>query len=328
MGSGVAAGELRITQEEVMKTTVLLLSLGAVTIAALIFVAQNQGARAGASAGRGVTAPAPIESLQAPAAKSAATIAQAELSHTQNAEPLPKPEAAPFEGDPWQAGVRAYEAGDFELAVVALEQAVAEREDSAYRHYLLGLSYRRIGESEGAVEELSRSLSLAPSQPRAYAHLGRAWLDLGELEAAREAVDGGLECDLEHADLWQVLGRLELAEGRYEEAAAAFARTTELDPTHRWAWNNLGYTRLMQGRYAEAVNALQRATAHERAEASFFNNLGHAMEQVGDLVAASDAFARAEQLGHAQATASQLRVAELLEARDGLQGPALLAESN
>ena len=312
-----------------MKWTLIAVSaLGAVTYA-VIFVSQLQyerPTREAVVADTPAATPAEVEpvdrAFEEPALtdgavdSSFATPDAEGVSHSTNDAQAATAESGPsWEGDAWPAGVSAYEEGDLELARAALEQAVREKETAPYRHYLLGLTYRRLGESEAAVAELTRSLELAPHQIRALVNLGRAHLDQGEIESAREAVDAALEIDLEFADAWQVLGRIELESGSFEEAAAAFAKATDRDPEHAWAWNNLGYARIQLERFDEAVEPLRRALATGREEAVFYNNLGIALERTGHEHLASVAFARAALLGHGPAESSFGRVETVLLAR-------------
>jgi Tfp pilus assembly protein PilF len=225
-------------------------------------------------------------------------------------------EAPPrWQGDAWAAGVEAFERGDHQLARDALEAAVHEHEHVAYRHYLLGLTYRRLGERELALSEFERSVELDPVQVRPLVNLARTYLDLEDSGSAREVIDQALEVDLEHADAWQVLGRIELHEGHFEEAAAAFAKATVRDPQHAWAWNNLGYARIQQENFAAAVEPLRRALATGREEAVFYNNLGVALERTGHTQLALTAFARAALLGNDRAETSYDRLETVLVAR-------------
>jgi Flp pilus assembly protein TadD len=245
-----------------------------------------------------------------------ATFTEAEVSNTAEVAPAPQPAPAPrWSGDPWPAGVSAYQEADYELAVEALEVAVGEKEESPYRHYLLGLSYLKNGEPQGAVEELERSLELAPGDVRALVNLGRAHLADEAPDAARAAIDAALELAIDDADAWNVLGRVELTEGNLEAAEASFQKTVALDAEHAYAWNNLGYVRILQERFEEAVEPLQKATQSDVTQPYFYNNLGVALERTDDLAGAADAFAQARDLGHPVAEVSLARVETVALAR-------------
>lgn len=246
-----------------------------------------------------------------------ATLEEPHVSNPAGDEPaeVETPAPARWAGDPWPAGIAAYQAGDYELAVEALAAAVSEKEEAPYRHYLLGLSYLKNGEPEGAVEELERAIELAPGDVRALVNLGRAQVAVDQPEAARKAIDTALDRDLDDVDAWNVLGRIELTEGRLPEAEAAFQKAVSLDAGHAYAWNNLGYVRILQERFEEAVKPLRNATESGLKVPYFFNNLGVALERTGDLVAATHAYATARDLGHPVAEVSLARVETVLLAR-------------
>lgn len=212
-----------------------------------------------------------------------------------------------FGGRAWPLGVQAFTDGNDETARLALEQAVSEGEDRAYRHYLLGLTLRRLGEFEGAEAELRRSLELDPEAVRAWVNLARVALDRADTAAARAAVEAALDRELAFADAWHLLGRVELEEGKLDEAAAAFRKAVTLDPEHVWAWNNLGYVEIQRGDFDAAAQALISAV-QRREEPVFLNNLGTALERLGREEAAALAFARAVVAGSAKAEVSYDRV--------------------
>ena len=216
-------------------------------------------------------------------------------------------------GDAWTAGVQAFERHENELAVEALKVAVAEREDSSYRHYVLALALRRVGQTDDAVIELERSLELSPAASKTWSALARCELDRGESAAARAAVDAALELDLDSADAWHLLGRVEMAEGSVEHAEAAFAKALERDAGHAWAANNLGYARILQEQFEAALGPLQSAVASRDDEPVFFNNLGIALERTGHRELAALSFAHAVVLGHGPAEESMQRVETLIE---------------
>ena len=243
-----------------------------------------------------------------PAIDSVATVAAPQVSEITNTAPR-------FEGDAWPAGVAAFETGDYELAAAALEVAVEEKPDSAYRHYLLGLTHRRLGDSEAAVIEFERSLELSPESVRTLVNLGRAQLDVGDTESARTVIERAIELDPTHADGWHLLGRVELTAGDFGAAVTAFVEATDRDPQHAWAWNNTGYAHIQVERFEAAVEPLRRALSLGVEEAVFYNNLGVALERTERPQLAALAYSRAALLGSESAELSYGRVEEILIAR-------------
>ena len=238
-----------------------------------------------------------------------ATLPQVPVSEVREADVIEEPR---WTGDAWTAGVEAFGQGRDELAVDALKAAVAEREDSSYRHYLLALALRRTGQIDDAVIELERSLELSPAASKTWSALARCELDRDETAAARVAVDAALELDLESADAWHLLGRVEMSEGTLEHAEAAFTKALEKDAEHAWAANNLGYARILQERFEAALAPLQAAVAIRGDEPVFFNNLGIALERSGHRELAALSFAHAVVLGHGPAEQNMERVEDLI----------------
>lgn len=300
-----------------MKPTLLWLTAAAATACALVFwIYAQQPQRANVETAaetkndNSTATPAPVE---------VSNLSNDVITEATEEVAVVEEEARPaFVGDAFETGVERYQAGDFAAAAEALEWAVRDREDQPYRHYLLGLCYRKIGLPEGAVEEFERTLELAPGQLRAYVNIARANLDLDRLEEARMAVDVALEIDIDDADAWNVLGLVELGSQDLEAAAAAFGKSTERRDDHAYAWNNLGYVRIQQGRFVDGLAPLERAVATGVEEAYFFNNLGIVYEQLERLNEASIAFGRAASLGHAAAEESLARIEPLVPESDEL----------
>jgi Tfp pilus assembly protein PilF len=279
--------------------TLITVSLAALVSLIVVFIGHQDNDRSAAPATAGIElAPPPADSTRAQVPPGTAA--------------LPP---RTWEGGAWAAGVRAFQARDYETARQALEQAVQERDDISYRHYLLGLTDLRVDRPDLAATQLEVALTLSPVNVRTLVNLARARLALAQPEQARTAIQSALEHDATDPDAWLVLGRVELTQTHLDEAAAAFAKAAELDPNQAFAWNNLGYARIQQERFADAVGPLRTATQLRDDVAVFFNNLGVALERVDDLAGAHVAFQRAADLGHELARASLLRVDTVLVAR-------------
>jgi len=293
-----------------MKWTMISVALMGLATYAVIFLAQLQHSPDTAVTADDAAAQIELTTLATPKAPEVSDLPDA-------GGEVDEVELPGWDGDPWQAGVAAFEAHEDALAVDALRAAVAEREDSSYRHYLLGLALRRVGDVESAVIELERSLELSPAAQKSWIALARCELDRADTTAARAAVDAALELDLESADAWHLLGRVEMAEGSAEQAEAAFERALTRDGGHAWASNNLGYVRILQERFEDALAPLQDAVASGKDEPVFFNNLGIALERSGHSELAALSFAHAVLLGHGPAEQSMERVEERLESDGG-----------
>lgn len=305
-----------------MKWTLLPLLASALIVYALIFLAQSGPKEPSVATQPSLsttadTTPVAVASVpRAPVptpASSSSTVTQAQDT---SASELARTDGAPQADDPeaWAKGCGLYEQEDFAAARVALEQAVRDEESRAGRHYLLGLCYLKLDESDLALSELKRAVELKPDSARYQVNLARAYLGADDSETAREVVDSALETQLDFADAWEVLGRIELAQGNRDEAAAAFTKAVQLDPEHAWAWNNLAYLRILQARFDEAVEPLQNAIRLRPKVASFQNNMGVVEERLGRFPEAVACYEKASDLGHPYAGDSAERVREVVAA--------------
>jgi serine/threonine-protein kinase len=125
----------------------------------------------------------------------------------------------------------AIEQGSFNLALAELDRMevdhpqLAVRLDRVRAEALLGRATSKLeGDTESALQDLSRAAELAPDWPQVYMQAGR------------------------------VLTRLE----RFDEALATYGHALRLDPQIDGAWFNTGYIHLQQGRNLEAVAAFRK----------------------------------------------------------------------
>ncbi len=305
-----------------MKWTLFPLLGSALIVYALIFLVQSGpkepsvATEPSLSSTAGTTEAAAASVPRAPVPSPAPPSLSVTQAQDKSASELVRSDEASQVDDPeaWAKGCGLYEQKDFAAARAALEQAVRDEESRAGRHYLLGLCYLKLDESDLALSELERAVELKPDSARYQVNLARAYLAVDDSETAREVVDSALETQLDFADAWEVLGRVELAQGNRDQAAAAFTKAVQLDPQHAWAWNNQAYLRILQARFDEAVEPLQNAIRLRPEVASFQNNMGVVEERLGRFPEALACYAKASDLGHPDAGDSAERVREIVAA--------------
>ena len=151
------------------------------------------------------------------------------------AEPGAKPGAPPAPGDAaYQQGGKFFEAGDYDKAVKAFQQALTANPRSAETYYSLGLAYSAQGNQDKAVKNLMTALRLKPNFPQAHISLGQ---------------------------IYGQQGLTLLRQGHPERATAVLKDAVAQDPKNDGAFNNLGVAQAQQGNYTQSVAALQRAVA-------------------------------------------------------------------
>ena len=177
--------------------------------------------------------------------------------------------ATPCRAD-WEAGLAAYNRGDFEAAASEIKKYVANTPTDpryAIAYYLLGSSYLQLGRTEEGIANLRSAVALDPEKPDYRLALGQGLLKAGEIAEAstvlealaamevpeelqitatllrsRAALELGdsakavalLEAQLatadESADLHRALGLAYYRSGSPERAFSELSRAYDLDP--------------------------------------------------------------------------------------------------
>ena len=108
--------------------------------------------------------------------------------------------AAPCRAD-WEAGLAAYNRGDFETAATEIAKYVAQNPTDpryAIAYYLLGSSYLQLDRTDDGIAKLRRAVELDPAKPDYGLALGRVLLGEGQAADARvvlEAADSSAMSD-------------------------------------------------------------------------------------------------------------------------------------
>lgn len=96
-------------------------------------------------------------------------------------EPKPRPQNPNLE-----AGRKAVEAKDFKPALGHLTKAVKEMPNDADVHSLLGYSYRKLGQSDSAMEHYRTALKIDSNHRGAHEYLGELYLEIDQLPEAEK----------------------------------------------------------------------------------------------------------------------------------------------
>jgi len=183
----------------------------------------------------------------------------------------------------WKDGVASFDGNDYAAASEKLKIAVAGESQSAYRHYLLGLSQWKSGDPAGAEAALAQSATLDPTRPKTWINLARVRNDRSDRSGALEAADKALELDSASADALHQKGRALMELGRGDEALAILTSARELDVHNGYVSNTLGLLLIQLGKPAEAIEPLETAKGVLPRVAYVRNNLGVAYERTGRL---------------------------------------------
>jgi serine/threonine protein kinase/tetratricopeptide (TPR) repeat protein len=119
------------------------------------------------------------------------------------------------------------------------------------------------GSKEGALKEISKALSLDPSDPRILVWQALIYTDLNRWEDAEKTFHRVLK---EHPNYWLAYNELGFAlhgQGRYVEAIQAFRSASLAAPRRSIALSNLGGEYLIVGEFVEGIEALRQSLAQD-----------------------------------------------------------------
>jgi protein O-GlcNAc transferase len=191
------------------------------------------------------------------------------------------------QGDALQLlGALELEAGQAELAVALLGQAVAALPLSPLVYGNLGRALRQVGETDKAAWAFRGGLVLSPGDKT-------MWRDFGYLAGMPAALDRALALDPAASDVLNNRAIQAQQKGENGVAERLLRRALAIDPAGSGTWQNFGLTLRGADRLVRAVAAFRRATSIDPAYVNALEAQGWTSHLAGDAPAAVDAYRRA-----------------------------------
>ena len=119
-------------------------------------------------------------------------------------------------------------------------KAEAEPIDYNQQTYEEAIAALKSGDTEDALELLTRVSREAPDKPRLFTNLGLAYFSLQQAELAEQAFQQAVTRDPNDAVAYNHLGILQRHNGRFQEALIQYQRAIEIDDSYAPAYLNLG----------------------------------------------------------------------------------------
>ncbi len=116
-----------------------------------------------------------------------------------------------------------------------------------------------LGDTDGCIQALRRSIELAPGATEAYHNMSLVFTDLGDYQEAEQLARKAVEIDCSLGVAWWSLGRILYLQERYEPALKALATATGLIPDDAQSHLYLALTLTRLGRPEKAERAFYRA---------------------------------------------------------------------
>lgn len=184
------------------------------------------------------------------------------------------PAQAQDDADHFLTGYQRYQRGEYDAAIVELEQATQAQPEFEAAWFFLGASQYELAAGSLAArsgagasdygparDSLQRALDIAPSRPGVRLLLGRIEEQLGRYERAREWYQGELSLrrPADRVSVQVALARLDYREGRYADASSALASVLKIEPGFVEALYYQGLCQLAQNDPDKAVETFKSA---------------------------------------------------------------------
>jgi eukaryotic-like serine/threonine-protein kinase len=153
-------------------------------------------------------------------------------------------------------------------------------------HLALALIFQFSGKEQEALDELSRTLLLDPSNPKPLVWQAQIYWRLSRWDEHQKILERVLK---EHPNNWPAYNQLGAGlheQGKFQQAIEAFRVATLVAPKSPMAWNNLGSEYMEVGQFAEGMESSRRGLALDPTSDYAAANLARALRSQGKYEAA------------------------------------------
>lgn len=159
------------------------------------------------------------------------------------------------QADNFTEGVRQYQAGEYQQAATAFEQATAANPDFESAWYYLGLVRLKLQDYESALAAFQKAVDLAPARPGTRLLVGQIYESQSAFDEAIKVYQDELRYrrGKDILGVLNALGRATYRAGRYPEAMAILERVISEDPKYVESLYYLGLCHAARGNDTQAV---------------------------------------------------------------------------
>jgi tetratricopeptide (TPR) repeat protein len=181
---------------------------------------------------------------------------------------------APGDKD-FKLGNESFQAGNFEGAVKAYEEAIKKEPGEPIYYNNLGICLNKLGKYEEAIGAFKKMLELQPASFNANKSVGELYGILNNYQEALPYFIKATEINPSEPDAFYDLGACLMNLQDYPKALEAFSRVKELKPDYAKAYYQAGMIYVNQNRKDEAIVDLEKflALAPEDANAGLARNI-------------------------------------------------------
>jgi tetratricopeptide (TPR) repeat protein len=196
-------------------------------------------------------------------------------------------------------------AGQYDLAITAFDEALRLRPDDALFHRHLGNAYYWQGKTDPsapsgalqeAIAEYEQAHELDATDGLLLTVLGGAYEEAGRPEDALRSYEAAVAVSPCDGEALFLLASQYDSLGLREDAQATFQRLVELDPGHAVGWQWLATTAFLDEDYPTAAEAYRAGGEADPLSADLQYGLGVTLHRVGDFEGSEAAYRRANTL--------------------------------
>ena len=180
-------------------------------------------------------------------------------------------------------GRMAFQQGETDLAVEYISKAISVDGTNAAFHNDLGAVLTAQGKLDEAIASYQQALAIMPDRADAHYNLGNVLTDQGKMDDAIASYQKAIAIRPEYADAHYNLGNALTAQGKLDEAISSYRQVLVIKPDYPEAHINLGNALKDQGKLDGAIESYRRAIGFEPKWADTHNNLGYALQEQGKL---------------------------------------------
>lgn len=204
--------------------------------------------------------------------------------------------------DPLADGLAAFEAGDHDAAMPALEEAIAlEGGAPLEAHVALGRIYMEQGRAQPAAERFRHALALDPYHATTHYHLADLMHRVQDPVSATEHFTRATQCDPDYTDAHIRLGMVLTEQRRFDEAIKSFEKAIFLDRTAVVARYHLAHVCIEKQDFRRALTQLHLVKELHPDYAPVYLLQGELFQRLGDYRQAIVELNKAVELGSGDA---------------------------
>lgn len=166
---------------------------------------------------------------------------------------------SPVVSDIYRLFLSAYQAGNWDEAIRALQEIIRNEPDAVYAYYYLGEVYRFKGDFSNAIQAYGEAATRNPAFGPAYVGMARARLAIDPNANVLPLLDEAIRLDPNFGEAWLERGIVKVRDNDIQGAILDFGEANKRIPNSPLVFYHLARARLREGELDLALNAAQRA---------------------------------------------------------------------